>query len=296
MRINRQVVVSMCAGWGNQLFQAAHGYALARRLGADLRFSKALIQLDPNNRYALGPYERALGATGWDGRVFVDRRLRLQLACQRLARWHLFPRSRDYVALETSFQWQKIEAGEDQDIHLIGFWQSERYFADAAAEVRKALTPEPHASPEVASLVERLRTSPSVSVHVRRGDYVGLAVNRGRYVCLDREYYRAAAARVREIEPRAQFHVFSDAPADAAELFTGWDGFEVHPGRSQEEDHLLMSSCRHHIIANSTFSWWAAWLGSGIGRVTIAPSRWFQAGIPESRQTQDLLPADWLRC
>ena len=137
-----------------------------------------------------------------------------------------------------------------------------------------------------------MTSTDSVMVHVRRGDYVSLAAAAANHGTCTPEYYRAALDLLRQTVPAPTLFVFSDDPAWATANLR----FDVptryvshNPPSEPDQDLRLMSACRHAIIANSSFSWWGAWLGQGERRVVIAPSRWFADGRP----TPDLIPTDW---
>jgi hypothetical protein len=180
------------------------------------------------------------------------------------------------------------------DVYLDGYWQSEKYFKDAEPVLRSQLRFVPPPAPGIREWIPQLQRGEAVAIHVRRGDYVTSRVNRYVHGILPIEYYRAAVTELAQRASRPRFFVFSDDP--------GW--CEAHlrlpytftvirgsPGGSHE--HLrLMSLCRHYIIANSSFSWWGAWLGSAPPGIVIAPCRWFRGA---SVDTPDLVPAHWIR-
>ena len=134
-----------------------------------------------------------------------------------------------------------------------------------------------------------------MSVHLRRGDYNtpdGIA----SFGLLDKDYYDRAANLLLRIYPDCRFYIFSDDVTEAQHIFSSWSKKVIMPIRSACQDMLLMSSCRHHIIANSTFSWWGAWLGKNPEGITIAPRHWFtkEATIAH-KYLLDLFPDDWIQ-
>jgi hypothetical protein len=137
----------------------------------------------------------------------------------------------------------------------------------------------------------------SVSVHVRRGDYVtDPAANRVHGTC-GSEYYERAAELLCEQVTSPRFFVFSDDP-EAARRELRMPGpaefIDGNVGQRDWEDLRLMTSCRHHIIANSTFSWWGAWLAHHDEQVVAAPHAWFRPGAKPGHCVRDLIPQSWM--
>ena len=179
--------------------------------------------------------------------------------------------------------------------YLIGYFQSERYFAGQEAKIRSELRLREPPPPEIAELAGRASASQSVALHVRRGDYV--TNNRAAQVhgaCSER-YYDEASRGLRERHPDARFFVFSDDPAWCRSrlLGLGADAVYVAGNAARPElDLYLMSRCRHHIISNSSFSWWGAWLAEWPGQEVTAPEPWFD---DPTLNSADLVPARWRR-
>ena len=173
---------------------------------------------------------------------------------------------------------------------LQGFWESERYFADHAGLIRADLQFAP-ASPAVAGAAMEIATRENtVSVHVRRGDKAG-SPHTGRFASLPPSWYVAAldmlAARIGRIDA---VYVFSDDAVWCREHLDLPYPAIVTEGNADFDDLRLMSLCRHHVIANSTFSWWGAWLDPRPGKVVVAPERW-----RNDEPTIHTIPPGWLR-
>ncbi|MCC6008093.1 MAG: alpha-1,2-fucosyltransferase [Rhodobacteraceae bacterium] len=283
------ILVSIFGGLGNQMFQYAAARALALRCGQPL-----VLDL----RHYAGPREHgyALDAFRLSARVGEARelppRLRhepLRALASRLARRDL-PR------------WEERAPGFAPDVMglqgpvwLHGYFQTERYFADHAPTIRAEFTPRAAPDAANAALLAEIAATPSVSVHVRRGDYVRNPRFNALHGTCPPEYYAAAAAKLCDRHGQAHFFVFSDDPAwarDNLRLPGPMRVIDHNAAASASEDLRLMSACRHHIIANSTFSWWGAWLNPRSDKTVIAPSRWFS---DPGMHNPDLLPSGWLR-
>jgi hypothetical protein len=173
-----------------------------------------------------------------------------------------------------------------------GFWQTERYFLPVAGPLRTAFTFRQPMDAVNSRIAEEIGSCEAVSIHVRRGDYVKKRrLETIGSVCTPR-YYRDAIAQIRARVPQPRFFVFSDDPAWVRKNVKVDDALhvDVNTGPASFRDMQLMSLCKHHIIANSSFSWWGAWLNSNPGRLVLAPDVWLRgASMP------DVVPEGWLR-
>jgi hypothetical protein len=199
------------------------------------------------------------------------------------------------IVRERFFHFDKEILGLQGDAYLEGYWQSERYFSDIQEVIRSefAFLSEPDAENE--RIGKEIQDTNAVSIHVRRGDYVSNPeTNRVHGVC-SLDYYIQAVRQIVERVKEPHFFVFSDDPPWVkANLFLDHRvTYVTHNfGDKSYEDLRLMSSCRHHIIANSSFSWWGAWLNPRPDKIVVAPERWFNNS---NADTRDLFPAGWVR-
>ena len=112
--------------------------------------------------------------------------------------------------------------------------------------------------------------------------------------CLDRDYYDRARGVLERGGETLQYFVFSDEPEKARDLLGDWSRCTFVSGNTSYEDMLLMSLCRHHIIANSTFSWWPAWLGTDERSIVVAPRQWFSRKAQLTKYPLDIFPVGWV--
>lgn len=165
---------------------------------------------------------------------------------------------------------------------LAGYLQSEKYFADCADLIRREF--------RFRDLHTADPAPGTVSVHVRRGDYCKLA---DHHPPLGLDYYAWAMARWPSGTP---FLIFSDDPEWCEQHMGDWPNVRVLEKRSAAADMDLMSRCSGHIIANSSFSWWGAWLRDAPGKRVVAPLAWFGPAKPLPEwSTEDLIPEGWER-
>ncbi len=274
------VAVRLEGGLGNQMFQYAAGRAVAARLGCRL-------VLDTTGLHAKGLRTfRPLGLHRFRIEAEVDTLPRRALrACTPV---------REPSHTHAAGLLEAVQPGA----RLQGYWQSERYFVHERAALRRefALREPPDAVTQ--ALAARIGAeAQATSVHVRRGDYVSDPHAAAFHGQCSLDYYRAALQRLRQRHGALRLFVFSDDPAWVRQHFPfeGPDGeAEVVEPRPEapELDLWLMSLCRHHVLANSSFSWWGAWLAPREGQ-RLAPARWFAeaAGLDD----RDMVPPGWER-
>jgi Glycosyl transferase family 11 len=274
---------------GNILFQYALGRVLSRRHGVPLVLDASWYN-----------------AQGWrEVRRFLQLPIgaRVTRPCSIISRglrnltgrhwWELFGKRMDRESGENQ-SFDPAFLALPEDCTLFGYFQTHLYFDEIADELRADLTHWFHAAVSLDSITaSRLSEASSVALHVRRGDYL---IHDGLQVCGE-EYYSRAIAHMRELVPGARFHVFSDDPVWCREVFVG-DDFEVMESARAEEnplhDLLLMSQASHHIIANSSYSWWAAWLGKKTGQNVIMPDRWYRGASSPVAPIHEKNPGGWI--
>ena len=295
------VAVDLQGGLGNQLFQYAVGRALADAHGLPLALTTRLLARAPTGRrYKLGAYPiRAMLVTPdvlpEPGLV---RRWAMRAGLRAPGRApDTGPDLRGIPRIDEDDAagcWDARLATRRPPLLLRGYFQSPRYFASIATSLREELVPTARPSEAARAVAERIAAAgdASVSVHVRRGDYASDPRTRAVHGLLGRGYYDAATAAIEAAVPAAEWFVFTDDPAAASAVVPSGPRRTIVSGRglSDVEELALMRACRHHVIANSSFSWWGAWLGAQ-GGVTVAPRRWF-ARSAES-VIRDRFPTEW---
>ena len=178
--------------------------------------------------------------------------------------------------------------------YLQGYWQSEKYFANDAIVLRADFSFRQPLSEINTAWAERIRRCSAISLHVRRCDYVSDARTLATNGVCSLDYYRAATRHIAGCIGKPEYFVFSDDIEWARNnLDIGYPCHYLDHNRGEDSynDMHLMSLCRHHILANSSFSWWGAWLNPSVEKIVVAPARWFAGG---NRQVVDLFPQGWV--
>ena len=293
------IVVKLQGGLGNQLFQYATARALARHHRTSVAFDLSFFQaLDANTAITPRSYElHNLGIVPRSVPLLSQiayglwrppfQKKRIQQLAQRLHAGMIYR--------EKSFRFDPtLRASTTDRTYLVGYFQSERYFEDSRTLLLEELKFPTSPPPELASLIQ---STPSVSLHIRRGDYATNPITRQFHGMCSLDYYAKAVELLTEKLGPIHLFVFSDDLAWAREKlhFAHPVTFvEGHSGAHSYKDMQLMSLCHHHIIAYSSFSWWGAWLNPSPEKIVIAPRQWFAEPTAES-QSQDLVPPSWIR-
>lgn len=290
------IIVKMQGGLGNQFFQ----YALGRRLSLDrkttLKLDLSWYATQSSRSYQLDRYRvHAEPATRAEVQNLTHKLdLDTYSIAFRLAQ-RLLPayRRRSIYEQRRGFD-PNILQRTPRNAYLDGYWQSENYFDKIGELLHSEFRLIEPLHPLNAGYAEQICSSPAVSLHVRRGDYLNSKFSRIYHLC-DESYYRRAMDLILNKIPQAHFYIFSDDMdwvkhnLASGSQFTYVENNEVN---RDWETVYLMSQCRHHIIANSSFSWWGAWLCENPEKMVIAPEKWFIA--PESSDTA-LIPDSWSR-
>lgn len=287
------IVVKLIGGLGNQMFQYAMARSMADSHDTQLKLDISNFEHYTLRRYELGDFNIRAEIAGRDDMAFFRVSARYHSLCQRVKR-RLFPVSPKLVFREKNFAYNEELTAIKPPVYLEGYWQSERYFLFNSSAIRKDFTLRSTLDGANRKMLAHIESVNAVSLHVRRGDYVNDPhTNKFHGVC-SLDYYRAAIEYVVGRVEKPHFVVFSDDQ--------DWVGRNLafeYPAtfvtlNSKDRgvfDMALMQRCRHHIIANSSFSWWGAWLNPSAGKLVIAPKRWFNN---PSNDTRDLIPPSWI--
>lgn len=293
------IIIRLEGGLGNQMFQYAFGKALSLEKKCELLFDISSFENGVGDFY-----ENGLSRRNFELNIFT---LNLQTWNNNFC--NFFPTTlieRITLKLEKLLGLKSIifenKYGFDETLiarikkhtYFIGYWQSSLYFD----KYRNGLINDFHFKlPEFRNLLleDKIQNTNSVSIHVRRGDYVNsVDANKVHGLC-SIEYYKKATSIIIEQSDNVQWFVFSDDIEWCKENFNWlYEAFFVTSNKSEAYyDMYLMSICRHNIIANSTFSWWGAWLNQNISKIVVGPSKWF-ADIEKNDQINGILPSSWI--
>jgi hypothetical protein len=292
------IIVKLSGGLGNQLFQ----YAFARSVSSKLKTTFKLDQTPFHTYYTLHKYSlqnftiQENPAKPFDFFGFVWFRSKNNFFNTFYKYLRLKSKLMPFYYPEQVFHFDERVFKKD-GVYFDGFWQTERYFKDIGAELRKEIQLNRSLSDYSTKILEEILSSTAVSLHIRRADYVSNAATNAAHGTCSLEYYQGAITYIANKVKNPHFFVFSDDYQWSVENFSSlpYPVTCIKNGADKNyEDLMLMSSCKHNIIANSSFSWWGAWLNSNKEKIVIGPSQWFKS-TKQSVNTKDVMPEEWLK-
>lgn len=293
MKYRDSIIIRLVGGLGNQLYQYALGRSLSLRSGHPMLLDRRNVFRDSFRNYELSVFniqeEYADLLTHWCTRRAASNR------SGKLFRT-LCPLAWNYKII------QDKEAGFDPSILnlkkgtlvLEGYWQSFKYFEPYQDVIRTELTFKKRPNTQNAQIIDEIEDVNSIAVHIRRGDYITNPKNASLGTC-PLEYYQKANDFIEQHVKKPHFYIFTDDPewAKGNLTFSGpTKVVDYNLGKADYEDFRLMTHCKHFIIANSSFSWWGAWLARYPNKTVIAPMNWFKI---DNFPPEDRIPGEWLR-
>ena len=296
------IIVQLMGGLGNQMFQYATGLALAKRHGTALKldltalldrsFRQNIVSRDYDLLVFNVPEEKASEVEIRKFRRLADpaSRTLAERIGDKLVSRHIF------CEKDPQFDTEVLKLPDET--YLQGFFQDERYFADSAQTIRERflLTPDEATLPAATrNLADEIRSNESICVHVRRADYVNNRATSDFHGICSLGYYTKSLSELRSNGAMGPVFVFSDDVEWCRQHLQETLGCTVvgeeHAGARASTHFWLMTLCQNFVIANSSFSWWAAWLAQGDARV-CRPDPWFDE--PRYRSAE-VCPKSWIK-
>lgn len=291
------IITKLNGGLGNQMFQYAVGRRLSNIREVPLKLDLTEFKTYPLRTFRLDHFNiHAEIATAEEIVSFKPPNKGLS---RLISNFHerMKPYYQRRYIKERYFHYDANISKCKGNLYLEGYWQSEKYFHDVAPVIRDDFTLRERSDPRNEHLAEEICSCEAISLHVRRGDYISNPETNLYHGTCSRDYYQRAITELGKHIENPYFFIFSDDPEWArSNLNTGFPTNVVdHNGPDMDyEDMKLMSLCKHHIIANSSFSWWGAWLCRNPDKMVFTPSMWFNKTEVE-KDTKDLLPESWQR-
>ncbi len=279
------IIVKIIGGLGNQMPQYSLGRHLAILNKTNLKLDISTFQTYKLHNYGLNRFNiQASLATPQEIRHLKTSKLMSRLGLIKpshlIEKKHIFDKS--ILQLRGSF-------------YLEGYWHTEKYFKDIEDIIRNDFQVKETLAGKNKEVADMIVDSNSISLHVRRGDYVTNPINIKIYNTFGLEYYYQAAEFMAQRINNPRFFIFSDdMPWVKENLKLAFPTFYVDHNQADKnyEDLRLMSLCQHNIIANSSFSWWGAWLNNNKNKLVIAPKKLFNI---QELLNNDIIPDEWIR-
>ncbi len=289
------IITRIDGGLGNQLFQWAYGLYLAERHGTELLMDVSSYASGPPHGYLLKHYGVTAQTAGPEMLRRVPRRYRPDASWQLrdLVPAGTLPGSNLRRQKESPFGFHPRHLSVGDHSYLVGYWQSEQFFPGLRTRLLRELQLNKPLSDRSRRVAEEMLGTQSVAIHVRRGDYVNNAAAAQIYCHLELDYYRRAVEQWAQRRTGVKVFVFSnDIPWCQHNLQLPWPTQYVdhNSAATAHEDLELLRQANCCVIANSTFSWWGAWLNERPNKVVYAPPQWFQ---PQTFDGSAILPREW---
>ena len=283
------IIIKLNGGLGNQLFQYSLGRKLSIKNNDIFKMDLSSFKGNKDRHYSLNPFTIVENIANEEEIKKIE----------KLGLWKLFDKFKPHYK-RSSIKYKGYNFDPNilklsGNFHLDGYWQSEKYFKDIENIVRKEITLKNSLPSKYSGLIGEITNNNSVSIHIRRCDYATNKKFSAVYNLLDEEYYQRTVKFIAEKIKEPKFFIFSDDIKWAKQnlnipypkIFVS-DNSEI----KNYEELTLMSLCKHNIIANSSFSWWGAWLNTNIDKIVLSPDKWFNIGVGN---TSDLIPENWIK-
>ena len=284
------IVARIEGGLGNQLFQYAFGTQLANHCGTELVLDLSSYDGKPEHGYLLDRFSIGARELRRDERNRVPGRYRV--GKRTLLQTFSFGGNELRRLRERPFGFAEKYMLARDNSYLVGYWQSECFFRDVTAKIRNQFRPAVVLSPKSERIRDRMLNSSSIAIHLRRGDYITTQPMAARNLSLS--YYRECVLKQLEHRSDSEVYVFSnDIPwcRDNLKLPCPIHFIEHTNNNTAYEDMWLMTAAECLVIANSTFSWWGAYLAERHERKVYAPTSWFH---PNTMDDRFLNCDDWI--
>jgi hypothetical protein len=291
------ITVKLKGGLGNQLFQYAYGRAVSLKLETplilDISGYENQSEVETEREYQLDSFSLQAKISNKINNTKID----------FLKKFfeNLLNKIKNTVNPYNGYIFDPKNLDVKDGAHLDGYWQSEKYFSDIETTLRYDLVLKAKLGAKAKLFKERIKQVEdnggiSASIHIRRGDYITSKYANTYHGSLDMTYYRKAISTLQSklCGKQLVLFIFSDDISWVKENLKTEVPYVCvsRPDISDQEDLVLMSCCNHNIIANSSFSWWGAWLNPRKDKIVIAPKRWVK---DRTTNTNDVIPLSWIK-
>tara|TARA_B100000768_G_scaffold171231_1_gene178340 strand:- start:1075 stop:1929 length:855 start_codon:yes stop_codon:yes gene_type:complete len=275
-------------GLGNQLFQYSAARSLADNLGVSL-------ELDISEYNEISPFKMSLNEFNVRGQYFTNKVKKIHEGTKKSFFYNIFKKNKNTFK-EHGLMFDNRLFSKPDETYLKGYWQSEKYFQNNKIDILKDLSFSTSPNKINKHFLNEINNITSVSLHIRRGDYLSNSTYNNIYgICDLTYYYKAIDYLINQLGNNIKVFIFSDDIYWVSKNFklpVKTQIIKHNSSQNSHEDLRLMSNCKHNIIANSSFSWWGAWLNKYPNKIVIAPKKWF---ADKNKNNPDILPSNWIR-
>lgn len=298
------LTVNCHGGLGNQLFQFIVGYILAKKNKINLRINiESFNSYDREFELDRFPEIRKLNLTkiknyNFFYKIYLYLNNKLfktlnKLRIYKFINYFFFLDIQEFEKSPFVFNAHLLKKKIFKNVSIKGFFQSEKYFIDYRQIVLKLFRFQKIKDKLLQKYLNLIKNNNSVAIHIRRGDYLNDPKVRYIHGILKKGYYKKSISYLKKRVKNPIFFIFSDDVELVKKTFFLFnkEKFIFIDTKSSIKDLHLMSNCKHFIIANSTFSWWGAWLSKNKHKIVIAPKKWLRVKI----STPDIIPESWIK-
>lgn len=289
--IRKKIIVGLSGGLGNQMFQYAAGRSLSLRSAVDLELDLSWFAGREERAYGLNDFS----ITGQTLNPLKALPEKIQTLESRISRRWLPSRMGGKIYREKQFHFDEGVHQLKPSAYLEGYWQSEKYFQEHSVQISSDFLPKTKTPDRCLPILNSIQGTQAICLHIRRGDYITNASAAKTHGVCPLSYYQQGVEQLLPGLSSPHCFIFSDDPQwvkENIDLPCAFTVVDVNNGKQANWDLFLMHSCMHFVIANSSLSWWGAWLGAHEEKRVIAPLQWF---LTEDKNTKDLLPKNWER-
>lgn len=293
-------IVKLNGGLGNQMFQFAFSYALAKKTGAEILYDYSYFSETDNELARIRNYELAAfnlecpeaGGNDIDLIVPEDARKLYEKFLGDVFKIKKFAPQKNMVRQSDAYKYSK-RFSDPKMYYYEGYYQNEKFFKEYRNELIECFSIKGELDEKNQSVIDAINSTESVSLHIRRGDYVTLQCSKDFHGLCPLDYYQKAIEYIAKKVKKPHFYLFSD-DIDWIVKNLKIDYPYTIINFNQDKGWLdlnLMKNCKHNVIANSSFSWWAAWLNENPEKIVIAPKNW----VAKKNVKCDIVPKDWVK-
>ena len=291
------IIVKLKGGLGNQMFQYAAGKRLSLIRNTVLKLDLDFLR-DRRPKENFTPRDYSLDCFNIKSRIATEKEIKRYRSFSNQS--NIFYSLRNYIKpynfyFERDFHYNPEVLGLPKNTYLDGYFQCEKYFKDIQGVIRNEFTFKKAPDAANQKFLEEILITNSVGLHIRRGDFVSnLSTNLFHGIC-SIDYYYESMEYLRSKLKNPIFYIFSDDMDWVKQNLIGQMSLryvDINKPENGSSDLRLMANCKHNIIANSSFSWWGAWLNQNPGKLVIAPQRWFSR---KDINSINVIPESWIR-
>lgn len=288
------IIVQLTGGLGNQMFQYAFAKRLALKHSTSLKLDLSFFETYEWHEYSLAPFNIEEQIATYH-EIKKAKGIPKNFLLKLLHKYNLIPKS-GQLLVESSLKYDETLSGKSTtSTYLEGYFQSEKYFEAIADDIKKDFVVKQPAVGHNLDLLNKIDKDNSICLHIRRGNYANIPEVTKAHGLIALEYYYKAIDYISQRVTEPVFYIFSDDIDWAKEnlkISNAHIFIDNNDDKTDFEDIRMLSRCKHNIIANSTFSWWGAWLNSNPEKIIIAPKKWFN---DTSRNSDDIIPTNWIQ-